>query len=59
MFQHRDKCFNENGPMHSQTTYGYNVIFLCYMSNIGIMIYRRAQNFFEIFPKTFMQKRHL
>ena len=45
----RVKCFDENGSMDSQTTYEYNVMFLCYMLNREMINYSRLQVFCETF----------
>ena len=47
MFHNKMKCYNENGLVHSQTKYGYNVMFPCYMSNRNMINYSCIQSFFR------------
>ena len=41
-----------------QTTYEYNLIFLCSTLNREMKNYSHVQSFFETFPEIFMWKRH-
>ena len=52
IFHKKMKCYNENGSVHSQTKYVYNVLFLCYVSNRQMIRYTRVQSFSKYLPKT-------
>ena len=43
------KFFDENDSIDLKTTYGYNVIYLCFMLKREMINYNRIQSFFETF----------